>query len=199
MGLYSSLATSHSLCGFELGNRFIPGCLSDDETSRIHSCEPGEPCSVFENDNGKMVWIIPIVNRAEDGSEVFDVGAGGGMGDLCQSPELEVPDKSTMEELERLCREYIRDAEVLDRTRAAVLAALGSTNKTLSLDTSKNSEGGDISLEKLLEILCAAHSDDIGDVKKLLRRPDALNGSNGEQKKNDVIVCIRALFSFAYI
>ena len=200
MGLYSSLAANHhgshckeaqALCGFDLGNKFIPGCLSQDEDCRIHSCEPGEPCSRFKENSGKMVWIIPIVTRTDDGSEVFDVGAGGGMGDLYQAPELEVPDKSTVEELDRFCREHIHDSEVLCRTRAALSAALASGNKTLSLNAYGIGESEDSSLENLLHILGSVHSDNFinNDDKKLARRPEGPK-SKPEQNNNGVIVSI---------
>ena len=188
MGIYSSLATcpgdGHysvvpSLCGFHLGNKYISGCLSEDEHCRIHSCEPGNLCSVAENSN--VVWIIPIVNRADDGLEVPDIGGGGGTGDLYQSHELELPNKSTLEELERLCLKHIHDKEVLSRTKAALSMAFGSRNKTLSLDAYGMKDNEGVSLEKLVEILRSVHDDGVDD-KKLLLTPEGPRKYRGKQQ-----------------
>ncbi|OJJ39655.1 hypothetical protein ASPWEDRAFT_104551, partial [Aspergillus wentii DTO 134E9] len=166
MGLYRSLVThvkngnnfneAPALCGFELGNKFVPGCLSDDESSRIHSCEPGLPCSVVKSK--KTVEILPIVSRTQDGLEMPEVGAGGGGGDLYQMHELLLPDQFSLEELEKLCLERIHDAKVLSQTREALLEAFKSKNKSLSLDSYGLKDEHDMPLEKLVAILSRGHS-----------------------------------------
>lgn len=168
MGLYRALAVrllsnsganeAPSLCGFNLGNTFVPGCLSDDENSRIHSCEPGKPCDGAKTK--RMVYIVPIVNRMDDGLELKDLRTDGGTGDLCQIHELELPDKSTLDELVKLCFEHILDSEALLRTREALFGAFRSKNKTLPLDTHGMNNNGEISLKKLVEILGYSHSSD---------------------------------------
>ncbi|KAL2007826.1 hypothetical protein VTN00DRAFT_7808 [Thermoascus crustaceus] len=144
------------LSGFDLGNKFISGCLTDDETARIHSCEPGVFCSTIAS--GKAVYITPIVTRTWDGSEVPETGAGGGSGDLYQTHELELPDESAVEQLEKLCLEQIHDREKLSQTREALISAFKSKKKTLSLNDYGLKEDSDISLKKLVTVLSHGQS-----------------------------------------
>ncbi|GIC94060.1 putative DNA repair protein [Aspergillus udagawae] len=159
IGLYRSLISSSrraisegpALCGFELGNRFVPGCLSEDESSRVHSCEPGVHCSAVRPK--RTVYIMPIVARMEDGTRVPEIGAGGGGGDLYQTHELELPDRSSLEQLESLCLEQIRDPKTLSQTREALTEAFKSKNKALSLDSYGMKDVSDIPLQELVQIL----------------------------------------------
>lgn len=165
MGLYKSLGArprgncyfneASPLCGFDFGNRYASGCLSDDESSRIHSCEPGVTCPIAQS--RKTVCIIPIVNRTNDGLEVPDKGAGGGLGDLYQTHDLELPDKSTLDELERLCFEHIQDDDKRSRITGALLEAFQSKSKSLSLDSYGMKDDNEIPLQKLVKILSQPH------------------------------------------
>lgn len=163
-GLYRSLSEhargtgndSAALCGFELGNRFVPGCLSNDESSRVHSCEPGTRCMAMKSD--KIVFIFPIINRLDGGFEVLEGEAGGGGGDLYQMHELELPDQSALKGLERLCYECVRDEEALSRIRGALFEAFRSRNRTLSLDNYGVKDDCDIPLETFVSILSRALS-----------------------------------------
>lgn len=76
-----------ALVGFTVGNTFQPGCLTQDEEVRIHSCEKGNYCDVVRG--AKVVWIRPVVARLEDGEEISEVGVGGGGDDLEREAELE--------------------------------------------------------------------------------------------------------------
>lgn len=169
LGLYQSLATIPStdapvLCGFRLGNRLVAGCLTDDESSRIHSCEPGLSCSAA---NGtKTVYITPIVNRSHDGVEIPEVGAGGGMGDLYQTHELELPDESTLADLQNLCRHNIHDQQLLSRLQDALREAFQSKRKVLPLDQYGVQEEGTIPLETLVTKLSQGVSKDDGTTSK---------------------------------
>ena len=87
------------LSGFRLGNSFVPGCLTADESSRVHSCGPEFMCASVAAENA--VFITPVVTRTQDGSEVPKVGAGGGVRDLYQNHELELSDKLAIGQLER--------------------------------------------------------------------------------------------------
>ena len=167
LGLYKSVSNARgenganeasALCGFELGNRFVPGCLSDDESARIHSCEPDLPCSVARFK--KTVYIEPIVSRLQDGSQLPEVGIGGGAGDLYQVHELELPDQIALEELDKLCLERIHDNQVLSLTREALFEAFRSKSKKLSLDSYGMKDDQDIPLEKLVTILTRGHTGD---------------------------------------
>ncbi|KAE8149653.1 putative DNA repair protein [Aspergillus avenaceus] len=166
ISLYKSLASSrnsideaHALCGFELGNRFVSGCLSEDEESRIHSCEPGVSCSAIPSKN--PVYIIPIVSRTKDGPQVPEVGAGGGGGDLYQTHELEIPNEATLEQLEKLCLERIHDPKVLSHIRHALVKAYRSKNKALCLDSHGLKHDQDMPLDTLVSILSRGnHNED---------------------------------------
>ncbi|GAB1216408.1 hypothetical protein ATERTT37_005622 [Aspergillus terreus] len=151
IGLYRSLTSRDgegaALCGFELGNRFIPGCLSEDEHSRIHSCEPGVHCASIPSPN--TVYITPIVNRTADGTRIPEVGAGGGGGDLYQVHELELPDQSAVEQLEKLCLERVTDGQVLSQMRQRLNAAFHSKRKALPLDAYGIKDDQDVPLEHL--------------------------------------------------
>lgn len=166
MGLYRSLtnATGNrsipeapALCGFDLGNRAVAGCLSDNESSRIHSCEPGVACPAVRD--SKTVYITPIVNRTKEGAEIPEVGAGGGIGDLYQIHELELPDETTLAELKNLCLKHISDKERLAQMHDALSEAFRSRKKALPLDKYGVKEEGDISLQKLVEMLGRGLSD----------------------------------------
>ncbi|KAL4918257.1 hypothetical protein BDW62DRAFT_217633 [Aspergillus aurantiobrunneus] len=161
IGLYKSVSSScregsgaieaPSLCGFELGNRIVPGCLSEDERSRIHSCEPGAHCSIASSK--KTVYITPIVSRTEKGSDVPEVGAGGGLGDLYQIHELELPDQSSLTRLEQLCSEKIHDPQALSKAKAALSEAFESRSKALPLDSYGMKDAHEIPLDELVNIL----------------------------------------------
>lgn len=157
MGLYQSLSRlsgskatpeAPALCGYDLGNKFIAGCLSGDQSGRVHSCEPGVSCPVARGSN--TVYITPIVNRTSDRGEIPEVGAGGGLGDLYQVHELELPDKAALAELEQLCLQHIQDKDVLSQMQEAISKAFNSRKKTLSLDLYGVKEEDEISLERLV-------------------------------------------------
>lgn len=160
MGLYRSLvqtpgnrgvSEAPALCGFELGNKAVTGCLSSNESSRIHSCEPGVSCPAARSTN--TVYIVPIVNRTTSGAEIPEVGAGGGIGDLYQTHELELPDEFALAELEKLCLKHVQDKQALSQMRNALLDAFRSRKKVLSLDTYGVKEEGEIPLKNLVTAL----------------------------------------------
>ncbi|OOF97246.1 hypothetical protein ASPCADRAFT_46026 [Aspergillus carbonarius ITEM 5010] len=160
--LYRSLASqgvsdAPFLCGYELGNRFVSGCLSEDESSRIHSCEPGAHCPAAASRN--TVYIAPIVNRTTDGSEMPEIGAGGGGGDLYQVHELELQDQSALEQLEKLCLEHIHDRQALSQTRQVLVDAFRSKTKVFSLDGYGMKDAHEMSLENFISILSRGRPD----------------------------------------
>lgn len=195
LGLYKSVSNAQgengtnevsALCGFELGNRFVPGCLSDNEDARIHSCESDLPCSMARSK--KTVYIEPIVSRLQDGSQLPEVGIGGGAGDLYQVHELELPDQIALEELDRLCLERIHDDKVLSQTRDALFEAFRSKSKKLSLDSYGMKDDQDIPLEKLVTILSRGHTGDKNLSTSMQDRP-------GHQLPNK-IVCLSFILLF---
>ncbi|KAJ5278817.1 hypothetical protein N7478_004189 [Penicillium angulare] len=180
LGLYRALMSTsggkeineaHALCGFELGNRSVAGCLSDDDASRIHSCEPGVSCKAARGP--KTVYITPIVNRTREGDEIPEAGAGGGAGDLYQAHELELPDESALARLEELCARHIHDPEALSKTRTALLEAFRSRKRTLSLDR-YDVHDDEIPLEQLVTKL-SHRSGDNKDTKTDSDLPNTIN------------------------
>ncbi|EEQ87763.2 DNA repair protein [Blastomyces dermatitidis ER-3] len=161
MGVYRSLTTRVTngfgvdeapfLCGFQLGNTQIPGCLTVDHGARIHSCEPGMVCSSISK--GPSVYITPIVSRMDDGSEIPELGAGGGQGDLYQSHELELQDDFAFQQLLNVCSERIQDEEIRASIIAALSEARNSNSKSLSLDAYGIKEDDEISVQQLVSIL----------------------------------------------
>ncbi len=76
-----------TLSGYTCANSAQSGCLTLDQNVRLHSCEKGMSCQGVD---GKTVWIRPIITRTSSGTEIGEIGVGGGAGDLRQCPELEL-------------------------------------------------------------------------------------------------------------
>ncbi|KAF2236078.1 hypothetical protein EV356DRAFT_444058, partial [Viridothelium virens] len=156
--LYNNLGKTYPsgeaavLGGFQYGNRFQMGRLTQGTYPRIHSCERGTPCPIFE-DNRKVVRILPIISRFEDGTEVEEQGAGGGFGDLKQAHELEITDNESVGQLMSICAASIHDAEKLAKVLGMLVAKIpekGSYNLTL---TSNLPITDDMSLRDFVPIL----------------------------------------------
>ncbi|KAJ5788620.1 hypothetical protein N7457_003610 [Penicillium paradoxum] len=191
MGLYRSLIQTQGnkgvseapvLCGFELGNRAITGCLSNNISNRVHSCEPGTSCPTARGAN--TVYIVPIVNRTTGGTEIPEIGAGGGIGDLYQTHELELPDESALAELEKLCFQHIQDKQTLSQMRGALLDAFRSKKRALSLDTYGVKDEGEIPLKNLVTALSHGPSEvsggSIPDLPNTIRFPYSRHSSYSE-------------------
>ncbi len=105
LGLYKSLKVKDSvnqfgsqfhlapeapgLVGFMCGNNEHDGCLTEDETVRLHSCERPEFCSAVKG-AARVVWIQPIIAHLPGGrQDLSEAGVGGGGNDLEQQPELD--------------------------------------------------------------------------------------------------------------
>lgn len=140
--LYNSLTTNNSmlvaqeappLCGFFLGNHWKDGCLTTNPDVRLHSCERGTACPVF-NEVKDVVQITPIISRLKTGVEVHEIGAGGGKGDLDQVHELEVHDAAVLGQLMALCAAKIKDPQLLSSVLAMLTSAMGSEYSKIRLD-----------------------------------------------------------------
>ena len=158
-----------ALCGFRNGNHTQPGCLTSQSTARIHSCEHGMGCPVVDHDtNAKIVHIIPIVTRA-NGTEVAELGAGGGKGDLDQKEELETGDVGDVGKLMELCANQIDDEELLSRVLALLQTALDERQGNIDLGNAmqRESQNGEdaLSLETLVSVL-ASHAAGTGEAQK---------------------------------
>lgn len=128
-----SMFEGPGLVGFPVGNHIHPGCLTQESTTRIHSCEPGMACHA-EITKKNVVWITPIVSRLDDGTELLELGAGGGFGDLHQTSELELNDSSTLEAFQVLCRDVLKDQEAVEEIERAIQAMQNSGSFRLSLE-----------------------------------------------------------------
>ena len=115
------------LVGFKSGNHTQLGCLTDDESVRIHSCDKGERCSALQQTN--VVWIIPVLSYIE-GSLVREKGDGGGGGDLAPKHEVQMDlgDAKVASEWIRLCAERIAD----NGTRSKIVDLIESASKSKS-------------------------------------------------------------------
>ncbi|KAL4961637.1 putative DNA repair protein [Aspergillus stella-maris] len=166
IGLYKSVSLAAkegsgageapSLCGHKLGNRFMPGCLTADKQSRIHSCEPGTVCSAATS--SKTVYISPIVSRTGR-DDVLELGAGGGLGDLYQVHELELPDQSSLDQLEQLCSEKIKDPDAHLKAKKALSEAFNSRNQALSLGKYGMTDAAGKTLDDLVNALSRSRAD----------------------------------------
>lgn len=63
-----------ALVGHHFGNDFHSGCLTSDQSVRLHSCEAGTGCSGLNSTD--IVWITPILARTSHGLDIPEVGAG---------------------------------------------------------------------------------------------------------------------------
>ncbi|KAI4147870.1 MAG: hypothetical protein L6R39_002992 [Caloplaca ligustica] len=160
--LYSSLSPSSSspftpaegpaLCGFQFGNRSQAGCLTRDDSVRLHSCEHGTRCSTLQK-SGKVIWITPLITRSKEG-DVPELGAGGGGGDLIQSHELELGDPEACRRLIEMCKEQIQDENRRDLTVHLVEGLLSAPKGAVDLNIVDHSLTEDvIPLERLAFLL----------------------------------------------
>lgn len=148
----SATTEGMALCGFQLGNRVHSGCLTNDESVRLHSCEQGTQCRAIEA-SSNVVWIIPSITRWKEG-DVPEIGAGGGGGDLTQTHELELLDSEAGRMLLELCATQIQDTRLLDPLINLVEKALDHGKRGIALDLQDPSLKEDtIPLENLIRLL----------------------------------------------
>ncbi|OTB01866.1 hypothetical protein M426DRAFT_323097 [Hypoxylon sp. CI-4A] len=151
MRVYKSLATKSSdhrfaaqthltkeapyLVGFTCGNNQREGCLTLDESVRIHSCEKGMGCKVVEEK--PIVWIQPIVAHLSNGRDMVEVGIGGGGDDLSLKPTLEAEDIRVLLEIqnEQIISNF--GPEVKDILQKALVA---SRDVAIDMETSDSSD-----------------------------------------------------------
>ncbi|KAK5937476.1 hypothetical protein PMZ80_010094 [Knufia obscura] len=123
-----------ALVGFQVGNGEQPGCLTTSSDVRIHSCEPGLPCHTALKKNKNIVWITPIISRMRDGTEIAELGAGGGGGDLYQTRDVDLGNDAMIEALRLLCANMAADPEAASRLETALTKAQYHQDHRLVLD-----------------------------------------------------------------
>jgi hypothetical protein len=159
-----------ALCGFRNGNHTQHGCLTSSIHARIHSCERGMGCSIMDQDtDAKIVHIIPIVTRI-DGTEIAEIGAGGGKGDLDQKEELDTGDVGDVGKMMELCAKQITDEGLLSRVLALLQSSLDDRKGKLELGNAvlKESQDSDddLSLQTLVSVLATHVSNSENSVEK---------------------------------
>ncbi|KAL9620427.1 MAG: hypothetical protein Q9160_005012 [Pyrenula sp. 1 TL-2023] len=141
------------LNGFVFGNKKQDGCLTKEQETQLHSCEPGTDCHARLSETGETVWIIPIVTRTPGGIVVPEVGAGGGGGDLYQVPELDTADAAAIVKLEELCSRLIDNTDTLREALQKLSAANESGRMRLSLEGLGQNSHGNYSVEDMISLL----------------------------------------------
>lgn len=147
-----SMFEGPSLVGFNIGNTFQPGCLSLDSATEVHSCEPGTACHARLSKED-VVWITPIISRLPDGTELRELGAGGGGGDLYQTPELEVTDELTIQAIEKMSSELMKDVDSLDKVRDAIEFARTVGASSISLEGLGLDSDAEIGLKDFVQLI----------------------------------------------
>ena len=122
-----------ALVGYTVGNEDRRGCLTTLSNAKIHSCEPGTACHAVLKKND-VVWVTPIISRLEDGTELLEVGAGGGLGDFHQFPELEIGDIAILQGIATLRAELGLKADSTGKLQAAIVTAQRLGNSSISLE-----------------------------------------------------------------
>ncbi|KAK7408413.1 hypothetical protein QQX98_009398 [Neonectria punicea] len=128
---YHLTPESPALTGYMCGNAPHPGCLTSDETVRLHSCEKGKMCEVARRPS--TVVIQPIITHLANGENLAEVGVGGGGDDLQREAELDYLDQGGLSTL--LDALWVDDVspEAISNLRKALTRAI-STGRNFYLD-----------------------------------------------------------------
>ena len=113
-----------------------------------------------------MVWITPIIARSQEGFVVPELGAGGGGGDLYQTPELELFNLSSTKEVQDLCKQLTNGTDHLANFVSKVDSALASRQLKISLNGLNLDFEKEIPLQDFLKRLLVL------DQAKPAQRPD---------------------------
>ncbi|KAK0249365.1 hypothetical protein B0A54_03730 [Friedmanniomyces endolithicus] len=198
-GLYRALANggepkapeSTKLVGFHCGNHYQEGCLTSEQ-AQLHSCERNAGCEIWTKD---FVRITPIISR-HNSTEIREVGAGGGHGDLDTHNELVVGDAAALCQLIALCALRLQSQpQVLASVIELLTGFISKQISSVSLDGSgfveecfKVVKGADfvtadeLPLETLVPALAKLvskaeqekASPSVNIPKRVLKRPDGL-------------------------
>ncbi|KIV96864.1 hypothetical protein PV10_00679 [Exophiala mesophila] len=139
----SGFSEGPSLTGYQLGNVWHQGCLSQDNATRIHSCEPGLPCHRELSRKKNVIWITPIISRLNDGTEVGELGAGGGWGDLHSKSGLNLDSGISLDQIKAFMQLHLDNKEQMTVVEEALAQAWKLRNFTLFLQGLENVLTGD--------------------------------------------------------
>lgn len=148
-----------ALTGYMCGNAPHPGCLTSDPSVRLHSCEKGNMCAAARHPS--VVQIQPIIAHLPGGTDLAEVGVGGGGDDLEREAELDILSADGFKALLEMCvclyiarfsstdtRRISSVAEVPDQIRSNIekfLAQAVESGRNLMLDLDIASFGGKLS------------------------------------------------------
>ncbi|KAK3316218.1 beta-lactamase-like protein [Apodospora peruviana] len=129
------------LMGFMCGNTYHSGCLTLDESVRLHSCEKGNYCQTVQK--SPVVWIQPVITRLPDGQSIAELGVGGGGDDLEGDAELYYLLPTEIDSLlEIICDTDTVSGELKEGIRASLLDSVANGRK-ISLDLERSTFGDD--------------------------------------------------------
>lgn len=141
------------LAGFQVGNSDQPGQLTTDSNVRIHSCEPGMPCHSAVSKDKNTVWITPIISRSPDGTEMAEVGAGGGRGDLYQCRELDIGNDTMFEALRLLVSTLADNQDAARKLESLMQSARNHQDHRLIFDSLGPDSDSEVSLKDFVKMV----------------------------------------------
>lgn len=134
----SGFSEGPQLTGFQLGHVWHQGCLSQESDTRIHSCEPGLPCHRELSKKKNVIWITPIISRLNDGTEVRELGAGGGWGDLHSKSGLNLDSNTSLEQIKGFMQLHLDNKDQMTAVDEALAQAWKLRSFTLFLQGLEN-------------------------------------------------------------
>lgn len=142
-----------ALAGFRVGNNDQAGYLTTDSDVNIHSCEPSMPCHASISKNKNTVWITPIISRTSDGTEIAEIGAGGGKGDLYQCRELDVGNDAMFEALKVLISTLAENEDAANRLDELLQSARNHQDHRMIFDSLGPDPDSELSLKDFVELI----------------------------------------------
>lgn len=142
-----------ALTGFRVGNSNQPGCLTANSDVKIHSCEPGMSCHAAVSKDRNVVWITPIISRSPDGTEIAELGAGGGKGDLYHCRELDVSNDAMFEALKMLVSKLTDSPNVARRLEDLLQSARNHQDQRLIFDSLGPEPDSELSLKEFFKLI----------------------------------------------
>ena len=175
-----------ALCGYKCANNDHVGCLTSEQTVRIHSCEAGTKCDGVKA--ADVVWITPIITRLGDGTIVEEMGAGGGAGDLVQTHEIDLNDQHAVQELFELCLESIKDEKNRKETLRLITEAVLAPSKKMSLaELDSHSLDHDIPLETFAKLLQKATLRSAKSVEKTEEQASSMKAKSQKELPRTIV------------
>ncbi|KAH7129977.1 artemis protein [Dactylonectria estremocensis] len=187
---YHLTPESPALVGYMCGNAPHPGCLTSDETVRLHSCEKGNMCKVARDPS--TVMIQPIIAHLANGDDLAEAGVGGGGDDLQREAELDFLDQLDLSALlDLLVSSDDLSPEARDSLRGVLTQAI-STGRSIHLNQDISSIEGEQSVQKavaqIIKMAMATSKQQISednqpeqvDLPKIIRFPYSRHSSYSE-------------------